>query len=48
MNQVRKGLVKRAEDWRWSSYNNFALGKATAAARPMQIDYARLPLRYRA
>jgi hypothetical protein len=25
MNPVRKGLVKRAEDWPWSSYNNFGL-----------------------
>jgi REP element-mobilizing transposase RayT len=25
MNPVGKGLVKRPEDWRWSSYNNFAL-----------------------
>ncbi len=22
LNPVRKGLVKRPEDWRWSSYNN--------------------------
>jgi hypothetical protein len=47
-NPVRKGLVKRPEDGRWSSYNNFALDKATVAARPIQIDDARLPLGYRA
>ena len=23
LNSVKKGLVKRREDWRWSSYNNF-------------------------
>jgi hypothetical protein len=48
LNPVKKGLVKRPEDWRWSSYNNFALDKATAAACPIQIDYVRLPLTYRA
>jgi len=48
LNPVKKGLVKRPEDWRWSSYNNFALDKATVAACPIQIDYARLPLGYRA
>jgi REP element-mobilizing transposase RayT len=47
MNPVRKGLVKRPEDWRWSSYNNFALDKATVAACPIQIDYVRLPEGYR-
>jgi hypothetical protein len=34
--------------WRWSSYNNFASDKATVAACPIQIDYVRLPLGYRA
>jgi len=48
VNPVKKGLVKRREDWRWSSYNNFALDKATVAACPIQIDYVRLPLGYRA
>jgi len=48
LNPVKKGLVKRQEDWRWSSYNNFALDKATVAACPIQIDYVRLPLGYRA
>lgn len=46
MNPVRKGLVKRPQDWRWSSYNNFALDKATVAACPIQIDYVRLPEGY--
>ena len=47
-NPVRKGLAKRPEDWRWSSYNNFALAKATVAACPLQIDYVHLPPGYRA
>lgn len=46
-NPVRRGLVKRPEDWRWSSYNNFALDKATVAACPIEIDYVRLPYGYR-
>jgi len=45
-NPVKKGLVKRPEDWRWSSYNNFALDPAVVAACPIQIDYVRLPLGY--
>ena len=48
LNPVKKGLVKRREDWRWSSYNNFASDKATVTACPIQIDYVRLPLGYRA
>jgi hypothetical protein len=38
MNPVRRGLVKRPEDWRWSGYNNVALDKARVAACPIQID----------
>ena len=48
LNPVHKGLVKRPEDWRWSSYNNFALDKTKVAACPIEIDYVRLPLGYRA
>ena len=48
MSPVRKGLVKPPEDWRWSSYNNFALDKATVATRPIQIDNVRTPLGHRA
>ena len=48
LNPVKKGLVKRGEDWRRSSYNNYALDKATAAACPIQIDYVRLPLGFHA
>ncbi len=47
-NPVRKGLVRRPEDWRWSSYNNFALDRRVAAACPVTIDYVRLPQGYRA
>ena len=47
-NPVRRGLVAKPEDWRWSSYNNFALGNETVAACPIQIDYAFLPAGYRA
>jgi REP element-mobilizing transposase RayT len=46
LNPVRKGLVKRPQDWRWSSYNNFALDKAAVAACPIQIDHVRLPERF--
>ena len=48
LDPVRKGLVKRPEDWRWSSYHNFALEKTAVAACPIQIDYVRLPEGYRA
>jgi hypothetical protein len=47
VNPVRKGLVKRPENWRWPSYNNFALSKATPAARPIEIDGVQLPLGFR-
>lgn len=47
LNPVRRGLVKRPQDWRWSSCNNFSLDKAVAAACPIQIDYVRLPQWYR-
>jgi hypothetical protein len=48
LNPVRKGLVKRPEDWAWSSYNDFAWDRATVAARPILIDDLRLPLGHRA
>ena len=48
LNPVRKGLVKRPEDGRWSSYNNFALDKATVASRPIRNYDVRSPLGYRA
>jgi hypothetical protein len=48
LNPLRKGLVGKPEDWRWSSYNNFALDKVIVAACPIRIDYVRLPDAYRA
>jgi len=47
-NPVRREWVSRAEDWRWSSYNNFALDEATVAACPIQIDYVQLRVGYSA
>jgi hypothetical protein len=43
LNPVRKRLVKRLEDGRWSSYNNIAWGRPTVTACPIQIDDVRLP-----
>ena len=43
-----RGLVGKPEEWRWSSYNNFALNKAVVGECPIQVDYARLPESYRA
>ncbi len=47
-NPVRKGLVKRPQDWRWSSYNNFAVDAKVVAACAIAIDYVRPPETYRA
>ena len=46
-NPVRKGFVKKPEDWRWSSFRNFSLSAAERAASPIQIDYVELPESYR-
>ena len=46
-NPVRRGLVKRPEDWRWSSYSNFSLDRAKVEGCPIRIDFVRLPERYR-
>jgi len=46
-NPVRKGLVRRPQDWPWSSYNNFGLNKQKIKHCPMQIDYVDLPESYR-
>ncbi len=48
LNPVRKGLVAKAEDWRWSSCNNFAVDRTAVAACSIQIDYVTLPEGYRA
>ena len=47
LNPVRKGLANRPQDWRWSSYNNFALDAQTIAECPIQIDPVHLPESYR-
>ena len=47
LNPVRKGLVARPEDWRWSSYNNFALDQRMVAGCPIQVDDGHLPESYR-
>jgi len=47
LNPVRKGLVGQPGEWRWSSYNNFALDKEEVRRCPIQIDYVRLPEGYR-
>ncbi len=48
MNPVLKGRVKQPENGQWSGYHNFTLRMATVTACPIQIDYVRLPLGYRA
>ena len=45
LNPVRKGLVRCPEEWRWSSYNNFALDPLRVADCPIQIDYVDFPVR---
>jgi len=47
-NPVRKNLVARPEEWRWSSYNNFLLKAEAVAACPIRIDYVQLPENYHA
>jgi hypothetical protein len=47
-NPVRKGLVGKPEDGRWSGYKNFALDPRTVARCPIKIDYVRLPAGYQA
>ena len=42
LNPVRKGLVSKPEQWRWSSYNNFALDPATVRACAIEVDYVSL------
>ncbi len=42
-NPVRRNLVTEPGEWRWSSYNNFALEPADIVACPIQIDYVQFP-----
>ncbi len=39
-NPVRRGLVERPEDWRWSSYHDF---RAARQVGPVVLDWALLP-----
>ena len=48
LNPVRKGLVAKPENWRWSSNNNYALDKQTVMGCPIQVDCVWLPEGYRA
>ena len=47
LNPLRKGLAAKPEDWRWSSYDNYALDKKLVITCPIQIDYVQLPESYR-
>ncbi len=47
LNPVRKGFVRRPQDWPWSSYNNFGLDKARIQHCATQIDYVDLSESYR-
>ena len=38
LNPVRKGVAARPDEWRWSSYNNFALDRGTVQRCRIQID----------
>ena len=38
LNPVSKGLVNAPEEWRWSSYNNFALDPIIVGDCPVRID----------
>jgi putative transposase len=46
-NPVKRGLVNRPEDWRWSSFNNFSLEPSIVSNCPIQIDLVQLPDSYR-
>ena len=47
LNPVKKGLVSRPEEWRWSSHNSFALEKETVRRCPLRVDDVRLSESYR-
>ncbi|MDE3179505.1 MAG: hypothetical protein KGM47_07560 [Acidobacteriota bacterium] len=47
MNPVRKGLVTKPEEWRWSSYNNYALDPIAVKRCVIAVDYVMLPETYR-
>lgn len=47
MNPVRRGLVKRREEWAWSSNNHYALDQGQVSRCRVQIDHVDLPPSYR-
>jgi putative transposase len=47
-NPVRRGLVGKPEEWRWSSCNNFSLDPTVIKTCPIRIDYVHLSGEYRA
>jgi REP element-mobilizing transposase RayT len=47
LNPVRRGLVAKPEQWRWSSYQNFSREESARAASPIQVDHVLLPDSYR-
>jgi putative transposase len=46
-NPARRGLVRKPEDWRWSSWRNFALEESARQGCPIQIDHVSLSDSYR-
>ncbi len=38
LNPVKKRLVGRPEDWKWSSYNNYSLGARGVVKCPIAMD----------
>jgi hypothetical protein len=47
-NPVKRALVTKPEDWRWSSYNNFSPDPNIVRNCPIAIDRVELPENYRA
>ncbi len=41
-NPVRRGLVTRPDQWRWSSHNSFSLDPVVLRACPIAIDVIHL------
>ena len=50
LNPVRRGLVKRPEDWKWSSVHEYAFAALPEARHqpPLRIDGVRIPADERA
>jgi putative transposase len=50
LNPPRRGLVKRPEDWKWSSVHEYAFPARPQARRqpPLRIDHVRIPADERA